>query len=811
METLFQDIRYGIRTLAKKPLFTAIAVIALALGIGANSAIFSVVNTVLLSPLPYKEADRLAWIWETNLTNDIPKEPASGPNFTDWRNQSQTFEDMTAFTQSALILSSGGEPERITGGVVSSNFFSVLRADPALGRTFVDGEDKPGNNRVLILSHGLWQRRFGGDPDIIDTVVTMNGNPYTVIGVMPQGFRHPNPESDTSPQFWMPFSFSREVSQLGRRSDFLHVVARLKPGATLDQARAEMAGITANLAQQYPQTNTDWGVTIVSLHERFVGDIKLSLIVIMAAVGFLLLIACANVANLLLTRAASRQKEISIRIAMGASRGRLVKQLITESLILSLVGGVLGCLLALWGVDALIGLSPGQIPRLSEATIDARVLGFTLAVSILTGLVFGLVPALQTTKLSLTETLKEGDRGSTEGFRGRRMRNTLVVVEVALSLVLLIGAGLMIRSFLHLQRVDPGFSAERLLTVQLGPPASKYPENQKVVNFYNQLLEKLAATPGIQGVSAVNALPMTGSASMWAFSIEGQPLSPTGADADAEVYRVSPDYFQMMGIAILSGRGLSQQDHQDAPPALVINETFAKRYFPGEDPIGKRITFGDPAAGEWQTIVGVARDVKHRELDVEAYSQVYATYQQTPSRGMYLMMRTASADPLSMVSAFRTQLWSLDAEQPLYNVKTMDQVMSESISRPRFNMVLMAVFAGVALVLAAVGIYGVMSYSVSQRTHEIGIRMALGAQRQDVVKLVVGQGMMLAGAGVVIGAVAGVLLTRFISSLLFQTSASDPLTFIAISLLLIAVAFVACYIPARRATRVDPMIALRYE
>ncbi|HKY06419.1 MAG TPA: ABC transporter permease, partial [Blastocatellia bacterium] len=486
-------------------------------------------------------------------------------------------------------------------------------------------------------------------------------------------------------------------------------------------------------------------------------------------------------------------------------------QLITESLILSIVGGVLGCLLALWGIDALIGLSPGQIPRLSEATIDAKVLGFTLAVWILTGLIFGLVPALQTTKLSLTETLKEGDRGSTEGFRGRRMRNALVVVEVALSLVLLVGAGLMIRSFLHLQRVDPGFNAERLLTVQLGPPTSKYPENLKVVTFYNQLLEKIASTPGVQGVSAVNSLPMTGGASMWAFSIEGQPLSPTGADADAEVYRVSPDYFQMMGIPILSGRGLTGQDHQDAPRSLVINETFAKRYFPGEDPVGKRITFGDPADGEWQTIVGVARDVKHRELDVEAYSQVYATYQQTPTRGMYLMIRTASADPLSFVSAFRTQLWSIDAEQPLYNVKTMDQVMSESIARPRFNMVLMSVFATVALVLAAVGIYGVMSYSVSQRTHEIGIRMALGAQRQDVVRLVVGQGMVLAGAGVVIGAIAAALLTRFISSLLFEISASDPLTFIAISLLLVAVALVACYIPARRATRVDPMIALRYE
>ncbi|HYP26606.1 MAG TPA: ABC transporter permease [Blastocatellia bacterium] len=810
MEVLLKDIRYGLRMLLKKPGFTAVAIIALALGIGANTAIFSVVDTVLLRPLPYDTPDELVWIWETNLPSDIKTEPASPPNYLDWKSQNQVFEEMMAFATTKPILSSGGEPERVTAGVVTAGFFSVLRAQPALGRTFVADEEKQGNNRVVVLGHGLWQRRFGSDPEIIDKPIILNGNPYVVVGVMPPGFQHPKPNVSQPPEMWMPLV---PTAYAARRGDFLNVIARTKPGVTVEQARAEMNVIASGLEQQYPATNANWGVTVLPLHDMFVGDVRLMISILAGAVGFLLLIACANVANLLLTRAASRQKEVAIRVAMGANRARLVRQLLTESLMLALAGGALGSLLALWGVDAMKALNPGNIPRLQETGIDWRVLSFTFAVSVLTGIIFGLLPALQASNPNLTSSLKEGDRGSTEGFRGRRMRSALVVAEVALSLVLLVGAGLMIQSFLRLQKVDPGFNAGQMLTLELSLPAPKYKGTQEVIAFYDRLLEAVPQTPGVEETALIDHLPMTDNANMLGFSIQGRPQAPDDPVMDAETYTVSPSYFKAMNIQLVSGRLFTQFDKWGAQEeAVVVNETFVRRFFPGEDPLGKRVTFGNPDApdAQWASIVGVVKDIRHMKLDIAPYPQMYVTYAQGTPRALALMVRT-SGDPMSFLPAVRNHIWSLDKEQPIYNVRTMEQLMAASIARPGFNTLLFSIFAGVALVLAAVGIYGVISYSVTQRTHEIGIRMALGARHGDVLKMVVRQGMVMAMIGVAIGLLAAIALARFISSLLFNVSATDPLTYVGIALLFAGIALLACYIPARRATRVDPMIALRYE
>ncbi len=813
MESLLQDVRFGFRMLFKRPAFTAIVVVVLALGIGASTAIFSVVNAVLLRPLPYKNADRLTWIWETNPQAEIEHEPLSTPNYLDYKTQNQSFEDMGAFAPSSITLTAAdGEPERIPCAYVTDGFFSTLGAEAVAGRTFTPEEDKPNNTRFVVLSHGLWQRRFNSDPALISKAITLNGNPFTVVGVMPADFQTPTPGARRPPQMWMPLG--ADYAKDARRGDFLGVIARLKPDVSLEQARTDMNVIAARLAEQYPQENAGFSIIALSLHERFVGDVRPTLIVLFGAVGFLLLIACVNVANLLLARSASRQKEIAIRTALGAKRWRVAQQLLTESVILSLAGGALGLIVGIWGVELLIALAPTSIPRLAEVTVDGRVLGFALLVSVVTGILFGLAPALQASNPNLNETLKEGGRGGAEGVRGGRLRRVLVAAEVALALVPLIGAGLMVRSFMKLQDVNPGFNPDRMLTVNLLLPGSKYKENAQVNTFYQQLLGEVKAMPGVEATSAIDTIPLSGGGNVLAFQIENRPVESIDKTPDAEVRVVTHDYFNTMNIPLVRGRLLLDQDNDKAPVAIVINEALARRYFPDEDPVGKRVNFGDPQRTPWVTIVGLVRDTRQSDMSKEPYAQVYRSHTQFPRRAMSLLVRTGN-DPLNLVPAIRSQITQMDASLPLYNIRTMEQILADSIATPRFNMLLMGVFAVVALLLAAIGIYGVMSYAVTQRTHEIGIRMALGASSGDVLGMIVRQGMVLTLVGVAAGLAMSFGLAWWISTLLsellYEVGGTDPITFGIIALILSAVALVACFVPARRATRVDPMVALRYE
>ena len=806
------EIRFALRQLRKSPAFTFIAILTLALGIGANTAIFSVVNAVILRPLPYKAPDQLVWIWETSPKNDIEFEPLSYPNFTDFREQAQSFAAVGAFTNASPILAGAdGEPERVTGAAVVGDFFTVLGIEPVLGRKFAAHENEDGKNRVTILSHAFWQRRFGADPNLVGQQIQLNGNQYTVVGVMPPSFQDPVAAAKRPVELWMPLAIS-EGMRNARRGDFLQVIARLKPGVGIDQARAELKGIAARLEQQYPDTNTNWSTIVDPLHHTLTGNVRPALMILLGAVAFLLLIACANVANLLLARASARQREIAVRSALGASRARIIRQLLTENMLLSLAGGVAGLLFAWWGTRALLALSPGNIPRLSSVGIDPQVLVFTLLISLVTGLLFGLAPALIVSKLNLNETLKEGGRSSAEGAGGRRLRNGLAIAEIALSLILLVGAGLLIRSFLRLQDVNPGFNPSNLLAAELSLPTAKYAENPQVVNFYDQLLARIAEQPGVRSTALTTSLPLAGGGDFLAFAIEGRPVARADRVPDAEARVVSTDYFRAMEIPLRRGRVLTEQDTPDAPDAAVINEALARKYFAEEDPIGKRITFDDPQTAdvEWFNIVGVVGDVRQSTLQAEPYPQIYSSYRQTPRRALTIVLRTAG-EPTSMANTLRQQVWSLDRQQPLHNVRTVEQVLAQSIARPRFNTLLITILAGVALLLAAVGIYGVISYSVTQRTHEIGVRMALGASAGNVLRLVIGQGMLLAGIGLAVGVVGAFAVTRIMGTLLYGVSANDPLTYIALVGLLGLIALIASYIPARRAMRVDPVVALRNE
>jgi putative ABC transport system permease protein len=812
METLTKDIQYALRQLLKHPAFSIIAILALALGIGANTAIFSVVDAVLLQPLPYRAPNDLVWLWGTNPLNDIPRENASYPDYVDWRQQAQSFQAMGGFAQTTSILTGDtGDPERIPGAFVVGEFFNVLGVEPTLGRKFLPEENDAGRNRIVILSHALWQRRYGGDPKIIGQQITIGGNPHTVVGVMPAGFQDPIPAATKVVQLWLPLPVSDNMRN-SRRDDFLDVIARLKPGVKIETARAEMSGIASRLERQYPATNTQWGVIVQPLHETLTGDVRPALLVLLSAVAFLLLIACANVANLLLARASSRQREIAIRAALGASRGRVVRQLLTENIVLSLCGGGLGLLFASWGIHALLALSPGNIPRLSSISIDRDVLFFTLGVSLITGLLFGLVPAFTASRANLNNTLKEGGRTSAESAGGRRLRSALAIAEIALSLVLLVGAGLLIRSFIRLQEVRPGFNPQHLLCLDLSLPSAKYKEDQQSVNFFDQLLGSLAQQPGIQSVAVSEGLPLGGGAGFLAFAVEGKTYALTDRTPDAETRVVSPDYFRTMQIPLRSGRLLNEHDVTGQPDAILVSETLVKKYFPGQDPIGKRLTFGDPQAkdAQWYTVVGVVGDVRGISLNEEPYGQLYTSYRQTPRRALTLIVQTAG-EPTTMLGTVRDKIWSLDRQQPLYNVRSAEQVLAKSIARPRFNMLLITILASVALILAAVGIYGVISYSVTQRTNEIGVRMALGASAADVLKLVVGQGMLLAGTGVALGLLAAFAVTRIMATLLFGVTTTDPITYFGLALLIGIIALLACYIPARRATKVNPVNALRAE
>jgi putative ABC transport system permease protein len=808
---LSQDLRFGVRMLLKNPGFTVVAVLALALGIGANSAIFSVVNTVLLRPLPYQDPERLMMVWEDRSKSGFPRDTPAAGNFTDWRDQSQAFEGMAAIASQSFNLTGTGEPERIDGKRVSANLFQLLGVEPQLGRAFLPEEDQPGGNRVAVMSHGLWQRRFGSDPNLVGQALTLNGASYTVVGVMPPHFQFPS----HTDELWVPIAFTQqEAANRGRH--FLQVIARTKPGVTLEQAQTELNTIAARLQQQYPNTNNNVGAAVVPLHEQVVGDIKPALLILLGAVGFVLLIACANVANLLLARAAVRQKEITIRIALGASRLRLIRQFLTESILLAALGGAVGLLLSLWGVGLLRTFIPENISQAASITIDAKVLGFTLLVSLLTGLIFGLAPATQTSNFNLNETLKEGGRDSAAGSRGNRIRGVLVIAEVAVSLILLIGAGLLINSFMRLRQLDPGFRADNLLTMQIVLPELKYPDQARRSVFYTELVSRIEALPGVKSAALANWIPLVRQGDSIGISVEGQPDPAPGQGQRPSVVTrvVSPHYFQTMGIQLLQGRGFVEQDKADAPAVAIVSEAMARRFWPGQDPLGKRITPG-PATStspdDWITVVGVAKDVRQFELVADPKPQMYMSYVQAGFFAPRHLVVSTSVEPLGLAAAVRKTVWEIDKDQPVSNIRTMDEVLSESIARQRFSMLLLGIFAAVALVLAAVGIYGVMSYSVAQRTREIGIRMALGAQRSDVLKLTVGGGLKLVLIGVAIGLTVAFLLTRVMSSLLFGVSATDPTTFIIISLVLIGVALLASYIPARRATKIDPMVALRYE
>ncbi|MGH9834557.1 MAG: ABC transporter permease [Blastocatellia bacterium] len=805
MQTLWQDLRYGARMLSKNPGFALVAVIALALGIGANTAIFSVVNGVLLRPLPYPQPEQLAMVWLDNRRQNIREDITSYPNFVDWRDQNKTFQGMAAVRNINVSLTGAGEPEELRGATVSANFFQLMGVAPAQGRGFTIDEEQPGKDKVVVLSYGLWQRRFGGDPGILNQTISLSGEPHTVIGIMPPSFAFPSKVA-----IWGPLA-PNERARAARGSFWLPVIGRFKPGVTRQQAQADMNVIGGQLERQYPDINAGYGVNVVPLHEQIVGDLKPALLVLLGAVAFVLLIACANVANLLLARAAVRQREVAIRSALGAGRWRIVRQMLTESVLLSVIGGALGLLLAVWGVAALLKLGPADLPRLDNVRLDWRVLVFTLGLSLLTGLIFGLMPALQTSQTDVGETLKEGGRSGTGGRRAQFVRSGFIVAEIALTLALLIGAGLLIRSFWRLQQVNPGFNPDRLLTLTVRLPRTKYPEGAQVAAFYQQLQERLAALPGAQSVSATSSIMMPKVTNSSGFTIEGRPPDPREQSQELPFEAALPNYFETMGVTLAQGRQFTAQDGRGAPEVAIVNETFVKLYFPNNDPLGKRFTFGSADDNpQWITIAGVVRDTKRQGLDAPIRMESWMPHAQMPARRMEMVVRT-TGDPLALIRSTRDAVWSLDKDLPIPAMETMEQRLSESVAQRRLNMLLLCLFAAVALVLAAVGIYGVMSYAVTQRTHEIGIRVALGAQVGDVLRMILRQGMKLAIIGEIIGLAGAFALTRLMAGLLFGVSATDPLTFVAIALLLTGVALLACWIPARRAAKVDPMVALHHE
>jgi putative ABC transport system permease protein len=812
METLLKDLRFAIRSLLQHPGFTVIAVITLALGIGANTAMFSVINAVLLRPLPYHEPQRLVTIWEQSPERGLYQMPVSFANLRDWVDQNHTFDQISAYTFTNLNLIGAGEPARLGGVRVSHNLFSLIGAAPQLGRTFLPEEDREGAVNVVILGHALWKNRFGSDSGIVGRSLTLNNQSYTVVGVMSSGFQFPvgfgymGKVLNDPIDLYVPLAATSDESRRGNYSFF--ALGRLRPGVSIDQARAEMTTIESRLEQQYPDSNTGIGISLIPTQEQTVKEIRPALLVLLGAVAFLLLIACANIANLLLARAASRQKEMAIRSALGASRLRILRQLLTESLLLSVVGGIVGLLLAVWSTKAVMALAPDNIPRLNEVGFDTRIFSFALVVSLVTGIVFGLVPALHATKPDLNEGLKEGQRGSMESTFGKRTRRALVVAEVALSLMLLIGAGLLIKSFLRLQRENLGFNPENLLAVSLELPDSTYPEDRQQAAFFQEALVRLGTVPGVKSVGTTTGLPLTLSLSGSDFRIEGRPEPEAGKEMIIEKRSVSPGYFGTLGIPLLKGRDFSDRDNSDAPAAAIINAELARVYFPNEDPINKRISFDDRQS--WISIVGIVGDVKQQGLDSNAKPEVYFPYLQAPAPSMSVVVRTLS-DPLSAVAAVKSQIQTIDKDLPIDDAETMQQLLAESTSGRRFNTLLLTLFATVAVMLAVVGIYGVMSYSVTQRTHEIGIRMAVGAQPRDVFRIVIGQGMLLALIGVALGLVGAFALTRLMTTMLFGVEPTDPFTFISLAVLLIGVGLAACYLPGRRATKVDPLVALRSE
>jgi len=810
METFFQDIRYGVRMLRKSPMVTLVAVVSLALGISANTVIFSVVNAILLKSLPYHEPERIVLVWGNTPAEGKDRNQVSATDVDDWRQQNSVFEEVTTYGGWSATLLGTAEPEIIYGTQVGDGYFSMMKAAPLLGRAFLPEEQEDGKDQVIVLSYGLWQRSFGGDPAIIGQKINLSGRPHTVVGVMPADFQ-PLPTSLVEPraELYRPVAEPRDENE--RSSRHLRAIARLKPGVTLSEAQAEMNVIASRLEQQHPRDNTGYGVRLVSLPEDTVGGLRATLLTLFGAVAFVLLIACANVGNLLMVRATARQKEIAIRRALGASRLRLARQFLTESVMLAIIGGGLGLLLALWGTSLVESIGSKVTPLLASIKIDSRVLGFTFVVAILTGLVFGLAPALQSANPDLNETLKEGGRSSGASASRNRLRSALVMGEVAMALVLLISAGLLIKSVMRLRDVNPGFNSENQLTMGLVLPRAKYPQSSQWLAFYDQLSERLEALPGVQSVGFTTVLPFSGNFDGRGLAVEDHP-KPRGEEISVDLYVTTPGYLQTMAIRLLQGRMFAAPDTETMPLVALINETMARELWPDQEPIGKRIKFpgSEKNPQPWRTIIGVVGDVKHYGLDKKEPMQIYLPESQYPRPYSTLIVHTSS-DPKAMIAAVRSEILALDKDQAVYNIVTMEQLLADSISLRRFSMLLLMIFAGVALMLAGVGIYGVISYSVTQRTHELGVRMALGASRRDIIRLVVGQGMTMTLAGVAIGLVATFALTRVMESLLFGVSATDPATFIIIAVTLTCVALGACFVPARRATKVDPMVALRYE
>lgn len=808
MNTLWQDVRYGARMLRKHPSFTIVAILALGLGIGANTAIFSVINAVLLRPLPFQQPERLVAVLSVNLREGGEQFGGASPaDFLDWRKENTAFEAITAYSGGGFNLVGGEQPEQFYGARVSEDFFKVFDAKPILGRTILPEENSVRGNRVVILSHRLWQRRFGGDAGVIGKTLTTAYGSSTVVGVMPPDFKEPG-----YAEVWTPL-LTDTGEMKPRESRYFTVAARLNPGVSMEQAQTEMTVLAERLAAANPETNSTWGVRLLPLHERGVTGVRPALLILLGAVLFVLLIACANVANLLLARASARGKEVAVRTAMGATRGRIVRGLLVESLILALLGGGAGLLFAMWGVDAITALVPSdwRFPRLDESRIDLTVLGFTFGVSVLTGLVFGLLPALKVSNPNVYEALKETGRGATAGMRVQRLRGLLVVCEIALTLLLLVGAGLLMKSLLFLQHADLGFDSRNISTANISVPLNKkYSPDEARSTLYQRILEEVAKSPDVEAVAASSGPPLVSFGLNFAFEIEGRASAP-GDKREAFYSAISPGYFRALGVSLRTGREFTERDAKDAPPVVVINETMARRFFPGTDPIGKQLKIkhyqSDLVAHE---IVGVVGDTKQVNLFDETEIEMYVSHLQQPWLSTVLVVRTRSSSA-NVDAIVRRAVAAVDKNLPVAGVKTIEELTSESIAQPRFYTLLLGIFAAIALLIAGVGIYGVMNYTVSTRAHEIGVRMALGAQKADVLRLVIGEGMRLTVVGVLLGLAAALALTRVMSSLLYGVGATDLVTFIVIPLVLAAVAFLASYIPARRATKVDPMIALRYE
>jgi putative ABC transport system permease protein len=805
--TIGQDIRYALRTLRQSPGFTLVAILTLALGIGANTTIFSVINAVLLRPLPYSHPDQLVLLAEHWPA--FPILSVSYQNYKDFRDQSSSYEAVAAIQPISYTLTGSNEPERVDGMMISASLLPMLGIQPTVGRAISPDDDRVGGAPVALISYALWQRRFSGSREVLGKSLTLDNNPYTVIGVLPAGF-----QILKSADVYLPLEpWAHTLPDDRSWHTGIRPIARLKSGATLQQARNELQTIAKRLEHQYPETNTNVESLVLPLHGQMVSNVRPALLTLLVAVGLVLLIACANVANLLLARATQREKEVAIRTALGASRGRIIRQLLTESILLSLAGGALGLALAALGLDSLLRLAATSVPRAEGIGLDPTVLAFTAGLAILTGILFGLAPAFQSSRLDIRDQLNQSGRGSTGGSHHQRLRSVLVVAEVAISMVLLIGAGLLIRSFARLQAVEPGFRPDHILMADVPISLTVYAKPEQQVAFFDRLLERIRALPGVKAVSAASTPPVSGQGMVIHFNIQGRaPKTPH--DYILAGYRVvGPGYFETLGIPLLAGRSIEQRDSLTAPSVVVLNQAMARKFFPGENALGKHLQIGETpdTSIPFMEVVGIVGDVKQK-LESDAKEEMYVPYMQPvlPLFGLTVALRT-SQDPSAMTSALRSAILDVDKNQPLVNVRTMEQSISNSLDEQRFRTLLLGLLAGLALVLSAIGVYGVMSYSVSLRTQEIGIRVALGAQWRDVFSLVITRGFALVGAGIVIGGIASWLLSRLINQFLFGIRAGDPLTFFGVAAMLVVVAFLACYFPARRATKVDPIIALRYE